>query len=91
MSVAVKHLPSDNLPPKLNPIACKTTLDVIFEKSAAKRYRSPVLPPSRKIMWTAMSIKMRNRTGMRILLRRSIPLLTSNHSTDAVSTIAMEA
>ncbi len=76
---------------KLRPKALSMTCGVIFEKSGWNRKCNPAMPPSSITMRTAITTSMRNSRGMRILLSRSMPLFTSNHNTEAVSTMAKMA
>ena len=67
-------------------MASITTRGVIFEKSVWKKNRIPSLLPSSISTRPAISSIISSSRGMRILLRRSMPLFTSNHNTAAVST-----
>ena len=66
-----------------------TTVGVIFEKSKRKKNCIPILLPSSISTRPAISSIITSNSGIRILLSRSIPVFTSNHSTAAVSTTGM--
>ena len=58
------------------PIALSTTLGVIFEKSGLKRKFIPSENPGRNMERMQKIMRMRKRTGIRILAAFSIPLFT---------------